>query len=411
MKLRVWAVSAVALAVFGLLAPRAAQGGEDKKEEKKGAAFKPIRIESSLDENDPKDTKRTNSAAKIHKIKLTEGASYEIRMNSTDFDSFLRIEDEGGQELAFDDDGGGFPNARILFVPKKTASYKVIATSFDAGLGKYTLTIDQKGGAGPAAKLNTKKLQLVKGSATLTGQLQDSDGPNPIGIINGQILKGHTCKMYSVEMKGGTRYTINLDSDEFDAVLILTDAGQKVLAFNDDAKPGETLNSELTYSPTEDGTYTIIATSLDKKLGEFKLRVSSQGGKGGDNKGGKVEAKKLQLNKEGGATVADKLAAGDTPNPYGIVNGQILKGHPSKIYAVEMKGDTNYVINLDSDDFDAVLVLVDTKNNQVVAFNDDANGTLNSEISFRAPGDGTYQIVATSLDKATGDYTLKVRTK
>jgi len=246
----------------------------------------------------------------------------------------------------------------------------------------------------------------------VSGKIAEGDTPNPVGIINGQLLKGHLSKIYSVALKGGTAYTINLDSEEFDAVLILTDAQRKVLAFNDDAVPGQTLNSELKYTPTEDGTYTIIATSLDNATGDFTLKVQSKGGaKKGEEKGAKVDAKKLQLNKQGGATVTDQLAANDTPNPYGIVNGQILKGHPCKMYAVELKGDVNYQINLDSEAFDAVLVLVNTKTKEVVAFNDDANGTLNSELSFRAPEDGTYLIVATSLDKQTGEYTLKVSKK
>jgi len=422
MKLRQWSIIAtplVALVALGIgLAPPAGAGekGEDKKIDKKGGDFKPIKIDGNLADNDPKDKKLTESPAKIHKVKLTQGRNYEIRLNSDDFDAFLRIEDGDGKELAFDDDSGGGLNSRLLFSPPKTGEYAVIATSLDSKTGKFLLTINDKGAP---AKLAGKKLQLnEQGGATVTDKLAEGDTPNPIGIFNGQVTKGHPCKIYAVELKAGTGIQINLDSDDFDAVLIVTDAKGKVVAFNDDANG--TLNSEIKYRAANAGAYNIIATSLNNAVGDYTLKVQTKAGEKGGDKGGdkgekgekgvKVNARKLVLNKQGGATVTDKLAEGDTPNQVGILNGEILKGHTCKVYTVELKGDKNYVINLDSDDFDAVLVLTDG-NRKVLAFNDDANGTLNSEITFRAPEDGMYQIIATSLDKKLGEYTLKVRLK
>jgi len=45
-------------------------------------------------------------------------------------DPFLRLEDRDGLVLAEDDDSGGNLNARIVFKPGKTGTYRVVATTF-----------------------------------------------------------------------------------------------------------------------------------------------------------------------------------------------------------------------------------------------------------------------------------------
>jgi len=89
---------------------------------------------------------------------------------------------------------------------------------------------------------------------------------------------------------------------------------------------------------------------------------------------------------------------------------KLLKKSPSKAYDYKMKSGTIYVIDLKSKAFDAVLRLEDPKGKQV-AINDDAPGekTLDSRIVYKAPAEGTYKIVATSLDSKAGDFVLTVR--
>jgi hypothetical protein len=56
-------------------------------------------------------------------------------------DCYLYVFD-GATMLAADDDGGGFPHARILFRPKKAGQYRIIATSLlGSDTGPYTLTV------------------------------------------------------------------------------------------------------------------------------------------------------------------------------------------------------------------------------------------------------------------------------
>jgi hypothetical protein len=70
-------------------------------------------------------------------------------------------------------------------------------------------------------------------------------------------------------------------------------------------------------------------------------------------------------------------------------------------------GQTVTII-LESVDFDPVLSLLGPDDTEV-AFNDDFGGTLNSQIIFTLPTDGTYTVVAKSFSGQGGDFDVVVR--
>ena len=84
---------------------------------------------------------------KTHEVKLSAGFTYTIDMVSVEIDSYLILEDEKGNILAEDDDGGGFPNARIVFRAPEDGTYRIIATTFPPNqTGNYTLTVRESSG-------------------------------------------------------------------------------------------------------------------------------------------------------------------------------------------------------------------------------------------------------------------------
>jgi hypothetical protein len=103
-----------------------------------GQDEKDIKIEEKLTKDDPKD-KKTGSYRKVHPVKLKGGNTYIIDMVSMEVDSILRLESKEGKELAFDDDGGGDPNARIVFKCQKDDDFKIICTCYHEARGKYQL--------------------------------------------------------------------------------------------------------------------------------------------------------------------------------------------------------------------------------------------------------------------------------
>lgn len=85
---------------------------------------------------------------KAYPIKMKMGQLYIIEMNTTranggKLDPYLYLENAGQMVLARDDDGGGFPNARLLFRAPADGEHTIIATglSDSSALGDYTLLV------------------------------------------------------------------------------------------------------------------------------------------------------------------------------------------------------------------------------------------------------------------------------
>jgi hypothetical protein len=73
------------------------------------------------------------------------GGELAVTLASSDFDAYLTwgmMEEEGFRALAFDDDGGGGTDARLLVTVETSATYAIRANSLKAGVtGAYTLTV------------------------------------------------------------------------------------------------------------------------------------------------------------------------------------------------------------------------------------------------------------------------------
>jgi hypothetical protein len=80
-------------------------------------------------------------------VKLVAGKTYVIDLVSPDpkaLDPSLVLSDAAGQQLAEDDDGGGGRNARIVFRAEQDGTYRLRATSCNAGRGAFTLTVRER---------------------------------------------------------------------------------------------------------------------------------------------------------------------------------------------------------------------------------------------------------------------------
>lgn len=151
LRLSVVLALAVACAVHGPL--RAGDKKEEKKdgtkEEKK--ENKDTVVNGELTNADLKDKVRTDMFCKTYTFKMTEGRTYQIDLKGANqLDTYLRLENPGGEQVAEDDDGGGFPDARIVYRAPKSGDYTIICTTFAPGAtGKFTLTIKDLNGRQP----------------------------------------------------------------------------------------------------------------------------------------------------------------------------------------------------------------------------------------------------------------------
>lgn len=110
-----------------------------------------------------------------------------------------------------------------------------------------------------------------------------------------------------------------------------------------------------------------------------------------------------------GATTATtySIAAGDS------VTGYVAGNTDSDWYKVSLTAGVKYTFALnriDASGLDCYLRLLNSAATQIT-FNDDSNGTLNSQIIYTAPASGTFYLAASSYAGATnGQYSLSVST-
>lgn len=102
-----------------------------------------LAIEAMLSKDDPLDKVR-HKRCRVYDVKLKMTAKYVIDMTSKQFDSFLRLEDAAGKQLAQDDDSGGNNNARIRFTPPADGVYRIYATSFGMESGLFELKVREE---------------------------------------------------------------------------------------------------------------------------------------------------------------------------------------------------------------------------------------------------------------------------
>ena len=219
----------------------------------------PLAVEGSLPDGDnkvkvePPDPKfkSIELPAKLYEVKLPAGKSYTITMTSSEFDSFLVVQDGAGKQLAFDDDGGGDLNSKIQFAPAKDGTFKVYAAALN-GQGKYSL------------KIAAQDIKVLDAAAGVK--------------VEGELKKDEASITYHVKLAQGKTYVIDMmvaADSKLDPFLKLIDPSGKEIAKDDDG--GDNLNARITVQATESGTYQIVATSfLNSTIGRYILSVQAK---------------------------------------------------------------------------------------------------------------------------------------
>jgi hypothetical protein len=234
----------------------------------------------------------------------------------------------------------------------------------------------------PASQAGGEKTYEVSGKAALTieGNIAEHDPKFkivPVPMKNEAMLPG---KVFQVKLKGGKRYRIAMSSSQVDSVLMVKDAADKQLAWDDDGGGG--LNALIMFDPPKDDTYLIHALSL-KGTGAFNLLIRE--------------------------AVVHEVGTGLT------LKGMLGKAKaPQFAYNVKFVAGTTYVIDMVSPNQDALdpYLLLHDPSGKKIAEDDDGGDGLNARIVYRAERTGTYRIVCTSFERSgAGPYVLTVREK
>jgi len=179
----------------------------------------------------------------------TAGTRYTITLNAAAFDAYLYLLGSTGQTLAFDDDGNGGTNAKIVFSPTTSGTLTIHASSYSQGeVGGYTVAVAQSSGA-------------CLSSTTAIGVGSSANGALAATDCISVVRTGSYYDNFTFAAKAGIRYTITLTASAYDTYLYLLNSTGQTLAYDDDGNGGT--NAKLIYTPTASGTLTIHATSYD----------------------------------------------------------------------------------------------------------------------------------------------------
>jgi hypothetical protein len=95
----------------------------------------------------PNDPQKEFKPHKPFTVRLAQGKTYVIDLQSREMDSYLFLYDHNGIRVAEDDDSGGNLDARIRFTPNRTGNY-LVSASVLGGVGpagaNFTLTVREQ---------------------------------------------------------------------------------------------------------------------------------------------------------------------------------------------------------------------------------------------------------------------------
>jgi hypothetical protein len=313
------------------------------------------------------------------------GTPVTITLASDDFDAYLLLLDSDESVITEDDDSGdGFDAAITIEIPADE-TYTIVATNLRAynsngvfsETGDYTLTV------------------------TITGRDEAPVTGTPIeygATVDGAIGEDFEAVNYTFDATEGDIINARVESDEFDAYLLLYDPAGSVLIRDDDS--GEDTNALIE-------EFTIPAT------GEYILSVESFGSVIGiEPESGAftltLEAEAFVVREDDVDDVEDEVDINelieDTDMTFGdVVEGRLDSDFQNRAYTFTADAGDIVTITMTSDEFDTYLFLEDADGGEI-ALDDDGAGNLNSRIGpLEIPADGRYTIIADSFSNVVGD--------
>ena len=322
-------------------------------------------------------------------VELVAGTTYRFDLegspsgDGTLADPYLRgIYDSNGDRIAHttNDDGGTGFNSRVSITAPASGTWYVSAEANGNGTGTYRLSVTADDDYPNHA--STTGTVAVGGSAT--GEIDYADDRD----------------WFAVELEAGRVYRFDLEGSAYGDVDALSDpylrgihaSNGAVIAGTVDDDGGAGKNSQVTFAPTESGTYHVSAGAYGDATGAYRLSVSVADDYTADT------------------GTAGAVAAG------GSATGKIDRPGDRDWFEVELEAGTTYRFDLEGQPTgdgtltDPYLNGVYDSNGDFIEGTENNNGGTgkNARVEFTPTESGTYYVSAYAYREYVGTYTLSV---
>ncbi|MGB0543644.1 MAG: hypothetical protein ACPGPI_07970 [Longimicrobiales bacterium] len=369
----------------------------------------------------------------VWSLSTTSGTGLRVDLRSSDFDAFLYATGPGLPMRLSDDDSGGNLDAQICFRPDMVGDYRIVAASLDGSLGAFTLSVEELSDSEldecttPLFEdMSFDGIELNQSALTSLAELPTEGRTVSLGEeLDGRLnldgpqhpRDGRTIQPWSLELYGGSTVFVDVVSDDFDPLAYAVGPSIEGELFNDDGIGADGCNTRLEIGPDVSGPVTLLIGSYQEEMGgRFLLRVSEDppplesGGCGDfaqETFGGPSD-ETTDLNGLP-ASSAGRIRIGT--ERFGVLEASseiLLSGVPAETWSVAVDQGDRLVIELISDDFDAVLHM-DGPGILTPLMDDDGMGMTHARIETTAVLSGQLRIVVTGFDaSAAGRYRLRV---
>lgn len=305
---------------------------------------------------------------------LTSRTKVEILMNSSEIDSYVFVLDSARRVVVQDDDGGGGRNSRILRT-LPAGRYEILANVYDAGsFGSYQLSLLPA----PPACVVGRALSLP---ATVNATLDLNACRQNDGSLEDR---------YDLTVTSRGVYRVDMNSSAVDAVAVILDEAERVVAQDDDSGNGNDARIEVQLDP---GRYTVLARAYPGQTGSYALSA-------------RVAVDPCGVNRliEVGQVLNGVLTRDDCAFSEGGGAPRYLQR-----YGLILNQQTTVQVEMTSTAVDAFLIVQNGQSGAVVASNDDLGpGTTNARAVATLPA-GAYIVNVTTYDAGeTGAFRLSV---
>ena len=343
-----------------------------------------------------------------YRIDLVAGQTYTFGMTATGDaasqvrDTYLRLRDSAGMQIAFDDDSGDGLNSSITFTAITSGTYYLDAGAYnDVSAGQYDLSVATETLPPPAGIETTDAAASTATTYALAG---------------GQTVRGNLAATgdrdwYRIELVAGQTYTFAMagsgaaGAQVRDTYLRLRDSTGAQIAFDDDS--GEGLNSTISFTATSSGVYYLDAGSYNNAYaGQYDLTVAGPPPQPPFDPGDPLPPARVTETADAAAsaTTAYSLAIGKS------AQGQLGTAGDHDWYGVNLVAGQTYTFAMVGTGIsgvnDSYLRLYSGAGAQI-AYDDDGGPGGNSTITFTATTSGTYYLDAGAYnDASAGQYGL-----